>query len=154
MSVVEFGLLVDKNKDGSLPHKRGEQIWNALYDRGVVSVRFCARRWAVCRNEMNRLDIITITDPNYAPGKAMKWEENRYFPGRGLWKGEKKESQLDPERYAKREERRKEEHNTWVYNTPLELGIVSPVKAPRPPPHEKQAVVSNITHQNGILERK
>lgn len=134
MSIVEFGLLVDKNKDGSLPHKRGQQIWNALHARGVVSVKFCARKWAVCRNELVHLDIIKITDFNYGPQKAMKWEEGRYFPGLGLWKGEKEESQLDSEYYNNTEERREEEHNTWLYNGPGEMTASSRSALPRPPP--------------------
>jgi hypothetical protein len=154
MSIVEFGLLVDKNKDGSLPHKRGEQIWNALYVRGVVSVKFCARKWAVCRNELVYLDIIKITDFNYSAGKAMKWEENRYFPGLGLWKGEKEESQLESGCYTKREERREEEHNTWLYKRPVEMSPLSRLNAPRPPPYENQAAASDLQQENDIPERK
>ena len=134
MSVVEFGLLVDKNKDGSLPHKRGEQIWNALYVRGVVSVKFCARKWAVCRNQLVHLDIIKITDFTYGPQRAMKWEEGRYFPGLGLWKGDKEVSQLEPDCFNKREERREEEHNTWLYNEPVEMTASGRFAMPRPPP--------------------
>jgi hypothetical protein len=120
----------------------------------VVSVKFCARKWAVCRNELVYLDIIKITDFNYSAGKAMKWEENRYFPGLGLWKGEKEESQLESGCYTKREERREEEHNTWLYKRPVEMSPLSRLNAPRPPPYENQAAASDLQQENDIPERK
>src|SRR6185369_14430460 len=49
MAVAEFALLTDKNQDGTLPHRRAEQLWESLFVKGLLAVRFCARKWAACR---------------------------------------------------------------------------------------------------------
>jgi hypothetical protein len=45
LAVCEFALLTDKNQDGTLPHNRARDIWDVLYAKGVVTVRFCPRKW-------------------------------------------------------------------------------------------------------------
>jgi hypothetical protein len=156
MSIAEFGLLTDKNQDDSLPHKRAEMVWNALYAKGLISVKFCARKWAVCREEMVKSEIIVITDRNYGPQKAMKWDEGRYFPGLGLWKCKRQPSLLEPGCYSTRtrREEREQEHNTLLYKQPTDFRDFGSGQFSRPPPVEKQAASSNITHQNDIPEAR
>lgn len=86
LSVCEFALVIDKNKDGTLPHARAEKVWDSLYARGLIRVRFCARKWAICRDQMDQHGIVRITDREYGPGQAMKWDVGPYFPFQGLWK--------------------------------------------------------------------
>ena len=89
MAVAEFALLIDKNQDATLPHRRAEQLWESLFAKGLLPVRFCARKWAVCRELLVEQGIIRITNREYHTGKAMEWDVGRYFPGLGLWKGKK-----------------------------------------------------------------
>jgi hypothetical protein len=139
MSIAEFGLLTDKNQDDSLPHKRAAMVWNALYAKGLISVKFCARKWAVCREEMAKSEIIVITDRNYGPQKAMKWDEGRFFPGLGLWKCKRRSSLLEPGCYSTRtrREEREEEHNTLLYKQPADFPDLGSGQFSRPPPIEK-----------------
>jgi hypothetical protein len=88
VAVCEFALLIDRNRDGSLPHNRAEELWQALHAKGLLSVPFCARKWAACRDELERHGIVKVTDRDYGPGKAMKWDLGPYFPFLGLWKGQ------------------------------------------------------------------
>jgi hypothetical protein len=133
MSIAEFALLIDKNKDETFPHKRAEQVWNALYLRGLISVKFCARKWAVCREEMVRCGVIVITDRNYGPERAMKWEEGRFFPGLGLWKGEKQVSLMGPSKLEKKNNR-ETRHNTLLYTQPANMRRHGGEGHARPPP--------------------
>jgi hypothetical protein len=132
MSIAEFALLLDKNKDGTFPHRRAEEVWNALYRKGLISVTFCARKWAVCREEMVRSGVIAITDRNYGPERAMKWEEGRFFPGLGLWKREKQVSLMVPIRQEKKTEEQR--HNTLLYTQPEKMRRHDRRGNPRPPP--------------------
>ena len=132
MSIAEFALLIDKNKDGSFPHKRAEQVWNALYAKNLITVKFCARKWAQTRERLVHQGIIVITDRNYGPDKAMKWEEGRYFPGLGKWKGKKVESLGVP--LVLDEKREDDEHNTLLYKQPLKSAEFHVKGVPRSPP--------------------
>ena len=96
LSVCEFALLIDKNQDNTVPHKRAKEIWDSLYARGLISVPFCARKWATCRDEMVRYGIIQITNRNFGPGKAMEWALGPHFPFLGIWKREKQPSLQGP----------------------------------------------------------
>lgn len=96
VAVCEFALLVDKNKDQTLPHERAKQTWKALQEKGQVSVPFCDRKWAVCRDELEKHGIVVVTDREFQAGKAMEWDVGRFFPGQGRWKAKKEPSLLDP----------------------------------------------------------
>ena len=132
MSIAEFALLTDKNKDGSFPHKRAERVWNALYAKKLITVRFCARKWAQTRERLVQHGVIVITDRNYGPDKAMKWKEGSYFPGLDLWKGEKLESLGAP--HVLDERRQNNEHNTLLYKQPVKSGEFHVKGVPRSPP--------------------
>jgi hypothetical protein len=118
LSICEFALLMDKNQDESLPHRRAEALWTSLELQGLITVPSCARKWAVCRDELERHGLIQVTDRNYRPGQAMKWEVGAYFPGLGLWKQQKAVrllgSSLQPI-----QERRREEVNCFNGNGTL-----------------------------------
>ena len=119
IAICEFALITDKNQDGSLPHNRAKEIWEALYAKGLISVRFCARKWAVCREEMVWHGIVVITDRDYHSGKAMRWALGPYFPFLGLWKKSKVPSLQEPGEFARRLRRREEGHNTLLRQQPL-----------------------------------
>ncbi len=134
LSVCEFALLIDKNQDGTLPHKRAEEIWTALYVKGVIAVPFCARKWAICREEMVRYGIVQVTDRNYGPNKAMEWDLGRYFPFLGLWKTPKQPGLLGPGKIKNRRENTNKRHNTLLQQQSLDLLVIGPMGLSRPPP--------------------
>src|SRR5260370_14194922 len=106
LSVCEFALLTDKNRDNTLPHKRAKEIWDSLYAKGLISVPFCARKWATCRDEMVKCGIVQITNRHFGPGKAMEWALGPYFPFLGLWKAKKQSSLQGPGCFTKNKRRR------------------------------------------------
>jgi hypothetical protein len=135
LAVCEFALLVDKNRDDSLPHHRAEQLWEALHAKGLIPVPFCARKWAACRDELERHGIITVTDRNYGPGKAMRWDVGPYFPFLGLWKGQKQRSLVGAGTLpGGRRGTREKGHNTWLYPRPPKTGSGVRLMPARPPP--------------------
>ena len=130
LSVVEFALLMDRNEDHSLPHNRAEQLWTALN----VSVKFDARKWAVCRDSLEKHGIIAIIDRNYSSGKAMKWDVGTFFPFLGLWKTPRERSLLGPASLPTRRKRTTQQHNTLL-QLQSNLGtVLASLKLPRPPP--------------------
>jgi hypothetical protein len=137
LAVCEFALLLDKNKDKTLPHRRAEEVWNALFARGVVAVRFCSRKWAVCREEMVRYGIVQITDRNYGPNKAMEWALGNFFPFLGLWKTPKRPGLLEPEVFTRKKNTTTRTHNTLLRKQSLDLPVITPSGLSRPPPGSK-----------------
>src|SRR5262245_5213498 len=133
MAVAEFALLIDKNQDDTLPHRRAEQLWESLFAKGLLPVRFCARKWAVCREALVEYGIIRITNREYHAGKAMEWDVGRFFPGLGLWKGKRQRSLGGPPRRKKRTTTTRE-HNTWLRQQPRIPGLLVGLVRPRPPP--------------------
>lgn len=69
LSVAKFCLTVDPNEDGSLPQARAEELWS----RCCEEVPFCERKWAVCRDWLEKQGIIKIVDRRFWRGKAMRW---------------------------------------------------------------------------------
>jgi hypothetical protein len=135
LAVCEFALLIDKNRDDSLPHRRAEELWQALYAKGLLSVPFCARKWAACRDELERHGIIKVTDRDYGPNKAMKWDLGPYFPFLGLWKAPKQRSLVGEGCLpGKRKETREQGHNTWLCQQPARTGSGVRLRPARPPP--------------------
>jgi hypothetical protein len=135
VAVCEFALLADKNRDDSLPHRRAEELWEALHAKGLVPVAFCARKWAACRDELERHGIIRVTDRDYGPGKAMRWDVGVYFPFLGLWKRERQRSRVGGGTLpGRRREEREKGHNTWLYQRPPGTGSGVRLMPARPPP--------------------
>src|SRR5262249_3788965 len=110
------------------------EIWDALYAKGVISVPFCNRKWATCREELARRGIIRIVDRNYGPKQAMKWDVDSYFPFLGLWKGERKRGLLGPGEFGREIIEREKEHNTLLHLQSDFLASVGSFCLPRPPP--------------------
>jgi hypothetical protein len=133
LSVCEFALLIDKNQDNTLPHKRAKGIWDSLYAKGLIAVPFCARKWATCRQEMVRYGIIQITNRHFGPGKAMEWALGPYFPFLGLWKREKQPSLQGPGCITQKKRRRRE-HNTLLHCQSAKSAEMAYVALCRPPP--------------------
>jgi hypothetical protein len=135
VAVCEFALLTDKNRDDSLPHRRAEELWQALYAKGLLSVPFCARKWAACRDELERHGIVMVTDRDYGPGKAMRWDVGPYFPFLGRWKGQKQRSPVGAGCLpGKRRGTREKGHNTWLCQQPPGTGSGVRLMPARPPP--------------------
>jgi hypothetical protein len=138
MAVAEFALLIDKNQDGSVPHDRCKELWNALKDKGLIAISFNDRKWSVCREELAKLGIIAITDRDYGPGKAMKWAPATYFPGLGLWKTKKRRSLLGPVDLASflqgESEKTTERHNTFLQSQAVGTAVLDRWRGSRPPP--------------------
>ena len=134
MAVVEFALLIDRNQDNSVPHDRCKDLWNTLKDKGLISVCFNERKWAVCREELVKLGIIDITDRNYCQGKAMKWAPATYFPGLGLWKTKRHPGLMGPGLLQEKREKRTEQHNTFLSMVTSEDAVFVRLSRSRPPP--------------------
>jgi hypothetical protein len=134
LAVCEFALLTDKNQDDSLPHRRAQELWEALYAKGLISVPFCARKWAACREEMVRHGVVAITDRDYRHGKAMRWALGPYFPFLGLWKTPRPPSLLGPGCLTRRWRRREQGHNTLLRKQSPRTGVGVPWMPARPPP--------------------
>jgi hypothetical protein len=121
---------MDRNEDHSLPPNRAEQLWTALN----VSVKFDARKWAVCRDQLEKYGIISVIDRNYSSGKAMKWDVGTYFPFLGLWKTKKERSILGPASLPTRRNRTTEQHNTLLQLQSTLMPVLVFLKLSRPPP--------------------
>src|SRR5262249_37517503 len=126
--------ITNKNLDNSLPHKRARELWEALYAKGLVSVPFCSRKWAVCREEMVWHGIVVVTDRDYHSGKAMRWAVGPYFPFLGLWKGCKVKSLQGSGSFRKRLKRRQEGHNTLLRQQRRKISSEAIWVPARPPP--------------------
>ncbi len=141
VSVCEFLLLVDKRPDGSLPHERAMKLWNYLHRQGLVQVQFDNRKWAVCRDGLEKYGVIKVTDRNYEANKAMKWAVGTYFPLLGLWKTKKEPSLLGPisvdefvRMTASTRETRQGRHNSLLHQQSAERLVMSLCGTARPPP--------------------
>jgi hypothetical protein len=135
LAVCEFALIDGRNTDSTLPHKRAEELWKALHNQGVIDVRFCARKWAVCREEMARHGIVQITDRSYGPGKAMGWAVGCHFPFLSLWKTPKVRSLQGPGRATT------QQHNTLLRQQSAGSSGMALTKRSRPPPATSLALV-------------
>jgi hypothetical protein len=135
MAIAEFTLLIDKNQDDTVPGDRGEELWKALFAKGLLPVRFCYRKWAACRDALDERSIIRITNRHYSPGKAMEWDVDRFFPGLGLWKGKKHRGPGGLP--TKRKRTTTTRHNTWLRMQPRESTVLNGWTLPRPPPGGK-----------------
>jgi len=133
MAVAEFAVLTDKNQDGTLPHRRAERVWESLFAKGLLPVRFCPRKWAVCRESLVEYGIIRITNREYHAGKAMEWDVGRFFPGLGLWKGRRQRG-LGCSPSPKKRMRIRRTHNTWLRKQPVDSGLLLSLARSRSPP--------------------
>jgi hypothetical protein len=96
LSVVEFCLKTSPNNDGSLPQVRAGDIWTRCYEGGQTQVPFCEKRWAICRDWVERQGIITVVDRDWHRGKAMRWAVGERFARLPeWWRREKKPSLLE-----------------------------------------------------------
>ena len=96
LSVAEYCLVSSPNEDGSLPHARAKDVWDRCYQGGLIKMPFCDRKWAICRDWLERRGVLKITDRNWHRGKAMQWEVSAEF--RRLpqwWRRDKKQSPLE-----------------------------------------------------------
>jgi hypothetical protein len=116
MSVVEYVLITDKNEDDTVPQERAKVIWEDLYRTGQTDVRYCPRKWAICRNRLEAMGIIRI-DHEHHHGQAMKWWPTDKFPLQPKeWKAEKARGMLDPVELGDflEEKREREQHNSLL----------------------------------------
>jgi hypothetical protein len=110
MAVVEYLLIVDKNEDDTVPQERAKAIWTDLYITGQTTVRYCPRKWAICRNKLEALGIIRIDHTHYH-GQAMKWWPTDRFPSQRTEKVRGMLDAVEPEVFQK-VIREKKGHNT------------------------------------------
>lgn len=94
LSIVDFCLNVSPNDDGSLPQVRAQEIWSRCYDNGQTSVPFSDKKWAICRDWLERQGIIKVLDRNWHRGKAMRWAVLDSFDRLPDWWRRKKEPSL------------------------------------------------------------
>ena len=68
------------NSDGTLPWARTKGLWDCLYQRGVVSRSFNAKRFAWIRRFLNGAGLTDMQDPTYVIGeRAAKWSPSERF---------------------------------------------------------------------------
>ena len=95
-SIVEFCLVDSPNEDGSLPQARAEELWSRCFEGGQVQVRFCEKKWAICRDWLERLGVVKIVDRNWRRGQAMRWKVGDGFDRLPQWwKRERRPSLLE-----------------------------------------------------------
>jgi len=134
MAVCEHALVQDKNGNDAFPHKRAKKLWETLYAKKAVTVKFCGRKWAVCREAMVRYGFVKITDRNYCHGKAMKWDVGDYFPFLGRWKTPKQPSLLPAVDLREKNKKRDNEHNTLLHQQCPKTASLGLLQPSRPPP--------------------
>lgn len=138
VSICEHCLFLDKNEDGSLPHARAKDLWNWLQNKGLVSVKFDDRKWAACRDGLEKLGIIKVTDRRYEAGKAMRWAVDIFFPMLGLWKTKKLPAVNEPvglqEWLGSLVSKRDKQHNSLLRQQPAEVTDNGLVPGAQPPP--------------------
>lgn len=138
MAVCEHALIQDKNGNDAFPHERAKKLWETLYAKRCISVKFCGRKWAICREAMVRYGIVKITDRNYCHGKAMKWNVGDYFPFLGGWKTPKQPSLLPAvdlvEFLREKNNVRDREHNTLLHQQCPKMTSLGLLQPSRPPP--------------------
>lgn len=72
----------DIAKYGELKHmafSRIEAVWNAAYESGDLSVRFCNRKVTAMRDALSKAGFIEWIDHEYAGGKACVWRISKQF---------------------------------------------------------------------------
>lgn len=142
LDVVDYCLNDQPNKNGRFPTRRCERLWNTLLKKGVIFIRWCPRIFAACRETSVAYGIIRIPDRNFSPGKAMKWEMGRFFPGRESWKRTTKApTPMTWSRYVaglsvveKKEVSEREGYNTLLHFNPVETPVSVYFVPPRGPP--------------------
>ena len=68
------------NEDGTLPWARTKGLWDCLYERGVVSRSFNAKRFAWIRRFLDGAGLVEVQDPTYVIGeRAAKWSPSEKF---------------------------------------------------------------------------
>jgi hypothetical protein len=96
LSVVEYCLVTSPNDDGSLPHVRAKDVWNRCYQGARIVVPFCDRKWAICRDWLEKQGVLDVVDRNWHRGKAMRWKVGHNFHQLPQWwKRRKKPSLLE-----------------------------------------------------------
>lgn len=140
ISICEYCLLCEANSDGSLPHERAKELWKFLDMKGLISVCFDDRKWAVCRDALEKHGIIKI-DRIKAPGLAWKWSVGQFFPFLGLWKTKKKPSlfgAISWKEFVKMvsitRETQQGRHNSLLYNEAANTIVLRHLQSARPPP--------------------
>ena len=87
LSVFEFCAVIDPNEDDSIPEKRAKAVWPAQYRP------WNPMRWRLCRDVLEHMGVIKVTDRNWRPGKAMRYAPGNEFDRlHAWWKREKKRS--------------------------------------------------------------
>jgi hypothetical protein len=94
LSVVEFCLVTSPNDDGSLPQVRAEDLWNRCYDGGLVKLPFNDKKWAICRDWLERQGVIKVVDRDWRRGKAMRWQVGEGFDKLPVWWRRKRQASL------------------------------------------------------------
>ena len=68
------------NEDGTLPWARTKGLWDCLYERGVISRSFNAKRFAWIRRFLDGAGLVDMQDPTYVVGeRAAKWGPSGKF---------------------------------------------------------------------------
>jgi hypothetical protein len=135
MAVVEYVLITDRNEDDTVPQERAKAIWDDLYRTGQTNVKYCPRKWAICRNKLESMGIIKI-DHTHFHGQAMRWWPTDLFPCQPKqWKAGKVRGMLDPVELGDflEERRQRELHNSLLQHIAINGDIVQ-VWASFPPP--------------------
>ena len=140
ISICEYCLLVEANQDGSLPHERAKELWKYLHKKGLITTCFDDRKWAVCRDVLEKHGIIK-TVRNKAPGQAWKWSVGQFFPLLGLWKKKKQPSLcaaiswMDCITVASiTRETQQGQHNSLLYKKDVTNYLFKHLQPVRPPP--------------------
>ena len=96
LSIVEYCLIISPNEDGSLPQARAEDIWNRCYEGGQTQMPFSQKKWAICRDWLEKQGVIKVVDRDWHRGKAMRWKVlDLFFRLPVWWRREKRPALLE-----------------------------------------------------------
>jgi hypothetical protein len=94
LSIVEYCLVTCPNKDGSLPGDRAEENWTRCYEGGLIEMPFCDRKWAICRDWLEKQGVIKVVDRKWHRKKAMRWKVGHDFHRLPQWWRRRKKPSL------------------------------------------------------------
>jgi len=139
LDIVDFCLNDQPNENGHVPTNRCKRLWNKLFAKEVISVRWCPRKFAACREYLSQRGLFKITDRNFAPGKAMTWEIGQFFPGSETWKRTKVrkvggQSMTGLASANKKEYEKEKEYNTLLHINYSPMSMPVHYEPPRRPP--------------------
>lgn len=79
LAIAEYCLVVNPNRDGSVPRDGFESLWKQLFAKGLTWIRWNRHRWKIIRETFERMTVIIVGE-DWGPGQAKRWELGPNWP--------------------------------------------------------------------------